>query len=506
MIVRESLFDPQQTGDDDPRSMDVGRNFRGLIHLCTATRKGPVPDAVTRDLTAACRRIAAGLPEDPDADEISVRQVVRRMAKYLAEEPEGLFRDDMLTWLRDFPIATGNTSAESADWEIGWFQRIAPQCATAFGGHDAERVLPLLPLVALLQKVAAALFDGEPTEVRALVRGLDAEPSFGLNEIRVSFGIRADDLPGEFVRFTGPRTGELFGFLYTSQASPGRRCYWIGTIEGDTVRELPSATKFISRHGIFRTALNEFTRLVTAAEEQTTAPIHMTAETAQDVFAFTGASPADIDPDFCVPSHGEHRIRMPPEGFQRRVHEALGASVYRPPTEDDSLDAQLRELGVTTDDLLPPPKLPEVGDPRAVVFGAVPQILRSEGDRLVVMPPAVSHEAGQREAARANEARQRFLILVLLGAAGLSPKDFLDRVCRRPIHLTERTGYGELVQEWAATAGPLNILEAVVIASGLGLELAVLAEYLEGTRSLDATVAIYREAQARSATPTPHGV
>jgi hypothetical protein len=98
---------------------------------------------------------------------------------------------------------------------------------------------------------------------------------------------------------------------------------------------------------------------------------------------------------------------------------------------------------------------------------------------------------------------QRAMVAALVRALGLSAKDFLDRILKNPIVISNPAEYGELLLEWAALPGEVNILEAVVIAGGLGYELADLAKYLEGELSLDAMVELLKTQEARRARTAP---
>jgi hypothetical protein len=95
------------------------------------------------------------------------------------------------------------------------------------------------------------------------------------------------------------------------------------------------------------------------------------------------------------------------------------------------------------------------------------------------------------------------MVAALVRALGLSAKDFLDRILKNPIVISNPAEYGELLLEWAALPGEVNILEAVVIAGGLGYELADLAKYLEGELSLDAMVELLKTQEARRARTAP---
>lgn len=485
MIVMKSLFDPRCTGDTNPQSMDVGGDFRRLVRAMGAP--GEPPEALREELRAVCAKISEGLPEDTADDELSVRQVVRRMARYLAEAPEGdLFEDDLVTWLADFPIGAGNTPEESVEFEIHWLLRIAPEVQTQLGECIS---VAMRTVASLVRRVVAAIHEGEPSEVRALRSALGAMLTYRPRGVTVRMGIDAPGLPNmKFVHFSvqdgDPQTRLGLSFL---NAAGEMHILDLGADSAKTIEFTPQSQRLSDQSTIFRQALDDYRTSFWSADAAESASPAITAAALQDLGAYSGlgsealaeevaalSEPRDVRP---FQPLGE---RWPP--FQDGVRRALGSSRVIPLRRkdgEDSLEADLAALGLSPDALDETPPA-------------------SQGLKSVSTAPAVTAPAKAPAALP-----QRAMVAALVRALGLSAKDFLDRILKTPIVISNPAEYGELLLEWAALPGEVNILEAVVIAGGLGYELADLAKYLEGELSLDAMVELANVQEARRTRTAP---
>ena len=496
MIVNQSLFDPRCAGDANPRSMDVGGDFRRLVRAMGAP--GEPPEALREELRAVCAKISEGLPEDTADDELSVRQVVRRMARALAEAPEGdLFEDDLVTWLRTFPIGAGNTPEESVEFEIHWLLHIAPEVQTQLGECAS---MAMRTVASLVRRVVAAIHEGEPSAVRVLRSALGAMVTYRPMGVTVRMGIDAPGLPNmKFVQFSvrdgDPQTRLGLSFL---NAAGEMHILDLGADSAKTIEFTPQGQRLSDQSTIFRQALDDYRTSFWSADAAESASPAITAAALQDLGAYSGlgsealaeevaalSEPRDVRP---FQPLGE---RWPP--FQDGVRRALGSSRVIPLRKggEDSLAADLAMLGLSPDALDEKP-------PASQVLRGNTTLAAHFDDANSVSTPSVTTLAGAPAALS-----QRAMVAALVRALGLSAKDFLDRILKNPIVISNPAEYGELLLEWAALPGEVNILEAVVIAGGLGYELADLAKYLEGELSLDAMVELLKTQEARRARTVP---
>lgn len=502
MIVMKSLFDPRCTGDTNPQSMDVGGDFRRLVRAMGAP--GEPPEALREELRAVCAKISEGLPEDTADDELSVRQVVRRMARYLAEAPEGdLFEDDLVTWLADFPIGAGNTPEESVEFEIHWLLRIAPEVQTQLGECIS---VAMRTVASLVRRVVAAIHEGEPSEVRALRSALGAMLTYRPRGVTVRMGIDAPGLPNmKFVQFSvqdgDPQTRLGLSFL---NAAGEMHILDLGADSAKTIEFTPQSQRLSDQSTIFRQALDDYRTSFWSADAAESASPAITAAALQDLGAYSGLGSEALAEEVAALAEPRDVRPFQPLGerwpqFQDGVRRALGSSRVIPLRKgnpscsrgEDSLAADLAMLGLSPDALDEKP-------PASQVLRGNTTLAAHFDDANSVSTPSVTTLAGAPAALS-----QRAMVAALVRALGLSAKDFLDRILKTPIVISNPAEYGELLLEWAALPGEVNILEAVVIAGGLGYELADLAKYLEGELSLDAMVELANVQEARRTRTAP---